>query len=147
MTDELRLFEGDDEQRESAPLICRLDDLVEGESYTFNPPLHIAIVTMISKHATNKGYRHPNFMKRKIEYNGLKQGKLIRKGEISGHRTGTFTCEARFYNTYTKTMETMQYTVICKFSREQVVQGTVVDVRRAIDDAMSTGTEGGETTA
>ncbi len=147
MAQELRLFEGDEGHGDSPPLICSLNALDVGEPYTFDPPLHIAAVTFTTKHRTRHGNRHPNFLKDDIIARGLVSGTLIRKGEFRDCKTGTFTCEAKFHNTHTDEFEVARYTVVSKFSDEQVVGGTTVDVRHAVDETMRRETGDEETMA
>jgi hypothetical protein len=126
--------------------ICSLDGLAVGNSYSFDPPLDIAVVRITSKHRLGLGEpRHPNFLAENIRTNGVSNGKLINKSDYdaSGEATATFSCEATFDNRHTKKVETIRYSATCKFSR-RAVEGTQVQVRELVQERLRDGRNVGE---
>lgn len=126
------------------PKICSLDSLEVDQTYTFSPPLDVAVIHIVSKHRLGgRKSQHPNFLKPDMQALGVAKGKLIYKSDFnaSGEATGTFSCEARFQNKVTGIMETVQYTAACKFSRRPA-QGIQVMVRNLMQDTLQSG--GGE---
>lgn len=127
--------------------ICRLDDLGIGQEYSFDPPLDIADVTILSEHLVmtqgKKVRRKPNFLKDALQQKGLKKGTLIGKGECKDAKTGTFRCTTLFSNTTTGQKETLTYTALCKFSSERVV-GIEVIVRNLSAEVLGKDRPAGE---
>lgn len=127
----------DQPHEDAAQLICSLDSLEVGQSYKFNPPLHVATVSITSKHRLKEGYRHPNFLQNDIRTGGIREGKLISKTGFNedGVAIGTFACKCRFRNSHTNQTEDVSYTVTSKFSRAGT-DGIRVSVQQAVKETM-----------
>lgn len=112
--------------------ICNPDTLEIGKEYSFNPPLDIANVDILSKCITHHGYRHPNFLKGAIQMRGLSQGKFMEliETEDKNIRIGQFQFEHTFDNEFTNKEETVLASVLVKFSKEPVLDGTKVHVEQ-----------------
>lgn len=127
------------DESEAEHRICSLDNLAVGETYAFDPPLHVAIVNITSKHRLGNppSLRRPNFLQEDMRSYGVRKGTLISKSEWKGNdATGTFACESRFRNDTTGQAETVRYTAICKFSRRSA-EGIRVEVRKLVQDTVS----------
>lgn len=121
----------------SLPRICSLNDIQIGETYRFDPPLAIVSVTMQSQHRLSGYTGHADFLKDEIFDRGLVKGTLVHITDVTAdERRGYFSCEAKFYNQTTEQHEVCCYTASCKFRKETIKSGIIVDVRKLAKDTL-----------
>lgn len=133
-------FKSDWRDNPEIPVIADIDDMLVGESYTFDPPLPICEVSFLSKHSLGGSGRsryqgRPNFLKDDIKLKGLVSGKLITKSpQPDGKVIGIFgDQQCRFYNETTDATEVARYTVNVRFSKESA-EGIEVNIERIIKE-------------
>lgn len=141
-------YDDDFERKEGAEplveLVVNLDEMQLQQTYTFSPPMHIANVSMVSKHFMGNppSMRHANFLQNDIREAGLREGQLvyINETEKPGYRIPVFACQARFHNRTTGKMEIARYTVSCKVKRE-AVDGIKIHIQQKIDQTLKQNTD------